>query len=206
MKLSKGNKLTIFALILLVIDQIVKVLVKTNMTIGESIPVIGDWFQILFVENDGMAFGMSFGGDIGKYFLTTFRIILSCVLILWIRRLLKREDEVPTGVLIALTAILCGALGNIVDCLFYGIIFSESTISDVAQFLPMEGGYAPMLLGRVVDMFYFPIIETTLPDWVPIWGGREFTFFNAIFNVADSCITVGAAYLIIFQWKFFNKQ
>jgi len=205
-KLSKGNKLTIFALILLVIDQIVKVLVKTNMTIGESIPVIGDWFQILFVENDGMAFGMSFGGDIGKYFLTTFRIILSCVLILWIRRLLKREDEVPTGVLIALTAILCGALGNIVDCLFYGIIFSESTISDVAQFLPMEGGYAPMLLGRVVDMFYFPIIETTLPDWVPIWGGREFTFFNAIFNVADSCITVGAAYLIIFQWKFFNKQ
>ena len=182
----KGRDLIILGIILVVIDQVIKVLVKTNMDLGQSIHVIGDWFQLVFVENKGMAFGMSFGGVVGKYLLTVFRIVLFCVLCWWISRLLKRKD-VPAGVLVGLTLITAGAFGNIVDCLFYGIIF---------------GGYAPFMQGRVVDMFYFPL--WTWPDWVPGLGGH--IFFEPVFNFADSCVTVGAIYLILFQWKFFSKE
>ena len=204
MKLSKGTRLTLFVIVLLIIDQVIKILVKTNMTLGQSIPVFGTWFKIHFIENVGMAFGMSFGGGVGKFLLTFFRIILGIAIIVYIRKLLKKPDT-PTGVLYGLAAIMCGAFGNIIDSLFYGLIFSESTFTQVATMFPPEGGYAGLFFGKVVDMFYFPIIDTTFPDWMPLIGGRPFRFFDAIFNFADSCITVGAIYLILFQWKFFSK-
>ena len=205
MKLSRGTRLTLFVILLLVVDQVSKIVVKTNMTLGESIPVLGNWFQIYFVENMGMAFGMNFGAGIGKLLLTLFRLVLSAAIILYMRKLLK-EPETPAGVLYGLAAILCGAMGNIVDSLFYGLIFNESTYTQVSTLFPAGGGYAPLGFGKVVDMLYFPLIDTTWPEWMPFVGGTPFRFFNAIFNFADSCITVGAAYLIFFQWKFFSKR
>jgi len=191
MKLSKGTKLTFFVVLLLVIDQVIKILVKTNMTLGQSIPVIGNWFQLLFIENEGMAFGMKFGGFVGKLILSLFRIALVIVIGVYIKRLLKKETT-PNGVLIGLSAIMCGALGNIFDSLFYGVIFSESTFVEIAQVFPIGGGYAAPLFGKVVDMFYFPIIDTYLPDTFPFWPGKHIIFFRPIFNFADSCITCGA--------------
>ena len=208
MRLGKGKRLLILGAVLVVIDQVIKVLVKTHMSIGESLTVFPDWFQILFIENKGMAFGMSFGGVIGKYALTAFRIVLFAFLTWWISQLLKRgtaadkkdgkRSPVPMGVLVGLTMITAGALGNIFDCLFYGLIFTESAPGLVATW----GHYAPFMQGKVVDMFYFPL--WTWPDWVPLVGGD--IFFEPVFNFADSCVTVGAIYLILFQWKFFSKE
>ena len=195
---NRGRFLLILGILLVVIDQVIKVLVKTNMTLGESIPVLGNWFQLLFVENKGMAFGMAFGGVAGKYILTVFRLVLFGVLCWWISRLLKRTEKVPTGVLVGLTLITAGAFGNIVDCLCYGLIFSESTTTAVATL----GSYAPLMQGKVVDMFYFPL--WTWPDWVPWLGGH--IFFEPVFNFADRCVTCGAIYLILFHWKFFSKE
>ena len=210
MRIGKGKRLLILGAVLVVIDQVVKILVKTNMSIGQSITVFPDWFQILFIENKGMAFGMSFGGVIGKYALTAFRIILFCFLTWWISQLLKRGTDadkkpgaekrtpVSMGLLVGLTLITAGALGNIIDCLFYGLIFTESAPGVVATW----GHYAPFMQGKVVDMFYFPL--WTWPDWVPLVGGD--IFFEPVFNFADSCVTVGAIYLILFHWKFFMKE
>ena len=209
-RLSKGSWLLLLGILLGVIDQVIKVLVKTNMTLGQHYSVLGDWFQILFVENKGMAFGMAFGGVVGKYFLTVFRIVLFGALCWWISTLLKRGNghdvladsdrpsPVPTGVLVGLTLITAGAFGNIIDCLFYGLIFTESTYETVATL----GSYAPFMQGKVVDMLYFPL--WTWPDWVPGLGGH--IFFEPVFNFADSCVTCGAIYLILFHWKFFAKE
>ena len=189
MKISKGNRLLILGALLVVIDQIIKVLVKTNMSLGESIHVFGDWFQIYFIENEGMAFGMKFGGAVGKFLLSLFRIVFFGLLVYWISRLVKKPDT-PAGVVVGLTLITAGALGNIIDCFFYGLIW----------------GYAPFMFGHVVDMFYFPIIDTTFPEWLPLIGGNPFRFFAPVFNFADSCVTCGALYLIFFQWKFFARD
>ncbi|MBR4134745.1 MAG: signal peptidase II [Bacteroidales bacterium] len=195
MKRSEGRKLVILGIVLVVIDQIIKVLVKTNMGLGEHFNVIGNWFKILFVENEGMAFGWAFGGKVGKLLLSLFRIGLCTALVLWIRSMCRKNDAarrdgqaapIPAGVLVGLTLITAGAFGNIIDSLFYGIIWN----------------YAPFLFGKVVDMFYFPL--WTWPDWVPLLGGN--IFFEPVFNFADSCVTVGAFYLILFQWKFFAKS
>ena len=194
-RLSKGTRLLLLGILLVVIDQVIKVLVKTNMTLGQSIPVLGNWFQLLFVENKGMAFGMAFGGAVGKYLLTIFRMVLFGVLCWWIGKLLKRGN-VPTGVVVGLTLITAGAFGNIVDCLFYGLIFSESTYQTVATL----GSYAPLMQGKVVDMFYFPL--WTWPDWVPFVGGD--IFFGPVFNFADSCITCGVITLLLFYTKVVN--
>ena len=206
MKFSKGTKLLALGILVVIIDQVIKILVKTNMCRGEHFSVIGNWFQILFIENEGMAFGMKFGGAVGKACLSIFRIVLSAVLIWWISKLCKRGSDrdpsrpaVPTGVLVGLTLITAGALGNIFDCLFYGLVFSESTVMQVAQF---GGSYAPFLFGKVVDMFYFPLF--TWPDWVPLIGGD--IFFSPVFNFADSCVSVGAVYLLLFQYKFFSAE
>lgn len=204
MKISKGTKLLIMGLVLVVIDQVIKILVKTNMSIGEHFNVIGNWFQIYFIENEGMAFGMKFGGQTGKLLLSIFRIVLFGALVYWIRLLLKKDT--PAGVLVGLALITTGALGNIIDCMFYGILFGESTYTSVAQFLPEGGGYAPFFFGKVVDMFYFPIIDTTFPEWMPLIGGNPFRFFAPVFNFADSCVTCGALYLIFFQWRFFARE
>ena len=204
-KVSKGTVLLLVGIGLVIIDQVIKILVKTNMSIGENFNVIGQWFKIYFIENEGMAFGMKFGGSVGKFMLSLFRIVLFGALVYWIRALLKKPGT-PSGVTVGLTLIAAGALGNIIDCLFYGILFSESTYSMVAEFLPVGGGYAPFFFGKVVDMFYFPIIDTTFPEWMPLIGGNPFRFFAPVFNFADSCVTCGALYLIFFQWKFFAKE
>ena len=179
MKLSQGKRLLLLGIGLVVVDQVIKYLVKTNMDLGEQIFVIGQWFRLCFVENEGMAFGMAFGGQVGKFLLSLFRIVLSGALIWWISSLLKKEST-PKGVLVGLTLITAGAIGNIIDCLFYGLIWD----------------YAPFMFGKVVDMFYFPIIRQ----------GERVIFFSPVFNFADSCVTVGAFYLVLFQWKFFAKD
>ncbi len=192
MKLTKSQKLFILGAILVVIDQIIKVLVKTNMDLGETIDVIGDWFKLHFVLNKGMAFGMAFGGIWGKVLLSLFRIVLFVVLFRWIGNLSRRGDT-PAGVLVGLTMITAGALGNIIDCFFYGLIWPETV---------MPGAPFAFLFGMVVDMFYFPLFDW--PQWMPLVGGN--TFFGAVFNFADSCVTCGAIYLILFQWRFFSSE
>ena len=195
MEKSQGRRLVILGIALVVIDQVIKVLVKTNMGLGEHFDVIGNWFKILFVENEGMAFGWAFGGKVGKLLLSLFRICLCTALVWWIRSLCRKNGAalaeglaapIPAGVLVGLTLITAGAFGNIIDCLFYGVIWD----------------YAPLLFGKVVDMFYFPL--WTWPDWVPLLGGH--IFFEPVFNFADSCVTVGAFYLLFFQWKFFARD
>lgn len=214
MKVSKGARLLILGVVLVIVDQVIKVLVKTNMSIGDHFSVFGNWFQILFIENEGMAFGMKFGGAVGKLLLSVFRIVLSGFLCWWIYKLLRRGTpsaneaersmaKVPTGVLVGLTIITAGAVGNILDSIFYGQIFSASAPGQVAVF---GGKYAPVFFGKVVDMFYFPLIDTQLPSWFPIWGGERFRFFEPVFNFADSCVSVGAAYLVLFQYKFFSSD
>lgn len=215
MKISKGARLLALGAVLVIIDQIIKIVVKTNMTLGEYFYVFGDWFRILFIENEGMAFGMKFGGAAGKVVLSLFRICLFSFLFWWISKLASKGkavklsdgsveyEKVPCGVLIGLTLIAAGALGNIIDCVLYGQIFSESTWTTVSQ---VGGSYAPVLLGKVVDMFHFPLIDTTWPEWMPIVGGRPFRFFEPVFNFADSCVSVGGVYLVLFQYKFFASD
>ena len=176
---------------MVVLDQIIKVLVKTNMDLGESIDVIGDWCKLNFVLNDGMAFGMAFGGVAGKMILSLFRIGLFAALCWWISKLVKKPDT-PTGVLVGLTLITAGAVGNIIDCFFYGLIWPDTV---------MAGAPFPFMFGQVVDMFYFPLFDYKLP-----WMDYPRTFFGAVFNFADSCVTCGAIYLLLFQYKFFAKE
>lgn len=188
---------------ILIIDQVVKILVKTNMHIGEEIPLIGNWCLIHFVENEGFAFGMAFGGNIGKIILSVFRFIASAGVLWYLLHIIKKGAR--TSLVICLSLIFVGAVGNLIDSCFYGLIFNESYYN-VAQLFPAEGGYAPFLRGRVVDMFYFPIIDSTWPSWVPFCGGKPFVFFNAIFNIADAAISIGAVWLIIDQLIFSNSQ
>lgn len=178
--------------VILAVDQTVKILVKTHMHLGESI-CITRWFYITFIENNGMAYGMSF---IYKPVLTLFRIVAVAAIGYYIYKVIRREHCI--GYLVCLAMIVAGAAGNIFDCFFYGQIFTSSTPWFVSEFVPFGQGYAPILQGRVVDMFYFPIINTTLPDWLPIWGGHNFIFFSPVFNFADACISVGVILVILF--------
>lgn len=189
------KKSLIIVIAILLIDQIVKVWVKLNFTIGEEVDLIGDWCKLHFIENEGMAFGMSFGGIAGKYVLTFLRIIASFLIGWYLLKLIKKGENKLA--VYSFTLIFAGAVGNIIDSMFYGLLFSESTFFSVSQFIPEGGGYSPMFLGKVVDMFYFPIIDTTLPQWIPFFGGNDFRFFNAIFNISDVSITIGVVILLI---------
>ncbi|MGY6561447.1 MAG: lipoprotein signal peptidase [Luteibaculaceae bacterium] len=198
----KKSLLLIF--IILLVDQVSKFWVKLGMYYDESIPVLGNWFFIHFIENPGMAFGLEFGGIWGKLALTFFRIILVSVGSFYLVTQVKKNA--PKGFIYTISLVIAGAIGNIIDSVFYGKIFSNSSRFVKAEFLPDDGGYAPWFMGKVVDMFYFPIIETTLPNWVPIYGGEFFVFFRPVFNVADSAITVGVILLLIFQNKWFAAE
>lgn len=194
--------IAMFALLLLVVDQISKVYIKTHMSIGEAIYVFGDWFQIRFIENSGAAYGMELGGEYGKQILSVFRICAVAALGAYVVNLVKKGA--PTKVLFAFTLITAGALGNIIDSLLYGEIFSQSTPYEVAEYVGWGSGYSSFLHGDVVDMLYFPIINTVLPDWIPIWGGEPYIFFSPIFNIADSYITIGFIFLLLFCHKYFK--
>lgn len=184
----------------LAIDQISKIWVKTHMTLGQEYR-IADWFIIHFTENVGMAFGMEFGGDCGKLALSIFRIVAVIGIGYYLFKVVR--ESTPVVVTVALSLVLAGAVGNIIDSTIYGLIFSDS-YGHVATVFPAEGGYAGFLHGRVVDMFYFPLFEGIFPESIPRFGGKRFLFFNAIFNVADAAITVGMAMIILFQKKFLN--
>ena len=179
---------------IIVVDQIVKILVKTHMHIGEDIPLIGEWCRLHFIENEGFAFGMSFGGAAGKIGLTLFRIVATGVIAWFIWKQLKQNGR--TSLIACLVLIFAGAIGNLIDSCFYGLLFNES-FYNVATLFPPEGGYAPLLQGKVVDMFYFPLFDFYWPEWVPVIGGDHFEFFSAIFNVADAAITIGVIWLIV---------
>ncbi len=187
------------ALVLLA-DQALKIWVKLNMRLGEDI-VITDWFILHFTENPGMAFGIEFGGDWGKLLLSLFRILTVGVIFYWLRSLCRKK--LPFGAIVAVALILAGALGNILDSAFYGLIFSDS-YGRPAVLFPEEGGYAGFLYGKVVDMFYFPLFRTHLPDWLPFWGGDEFLFFRPVFNLADASISTGVGLLLLFQKSVFK--
>ena len=192
-----------FIVILLILDQILKIWIKTNMMLGESYHIFGDWFQIYFIENNGMAFGMELEGEWGKMLLSLFRIIAVCGIGWYLHDICKKKA--PMGLIIAISLIFAGAMGNIIDSAFYGMIFNDSYYQ-VAQFMPEEGGYSSFLHGKVVDMLYFPLIEGRFPDWFPIWKGEHFVFFRPVFNIADSYITIGVAFILLFQRHYFVKE
>ena len=194
------RKIFTTAFILILIDQILKIWIKTHFILGEEVRIF-DWFIIHFIENNGMAFGMEFGGYLGKTLLTLFRIIVVGIGIKYIITLSK--TKIPNGALIAIGLIIGGAIGNIIDSSFYGIIFNES-YNNIAQFLPESGGYSSLLHGKVVDMLYFPLLNSHFPDWLPIFGGKHFIFFRPVFNIADSGISVGIFMILLFYRKVFS--
>lgn len=188
------------AVAVLVVDQVLKIWIKTTYPIGGTVALIGDWCKFYFVENEGMAFGMKFGGDVGKLLLSLFRIVASAAIVVFLIKLLKQNARYT--LLISMTLILAGAVGNVVDCCLYGLVFDESTHTQIATLFPEGGGYGRFLHGKVVDMFYFPIWEWTWPEWMPFVGGRDAEFFSAIFNVADAAVCTGVGLLLIDQLFF----
>ena len=197
--LTKGQLSALIVIAVLIIDQIIKIWVKTSMYWHESIKIT-DWFYIYFTENNGMAFGMEI---FNKFFLTGFRIIAAIAITWLLIQYVKKNYK--TGFLVCMSLILAGAIGNIIDCVFYGEIFSESTHSLIAQFVPIGEGYSDWFYGKVVDMFYFPIIDTNWPEWMPFVGGEHFIFFSPIFNFADAAISCGIIALILFYGKYLGN-
>lgn len=198
--MSITRKSILVIVLILLFDQTLKILVKTHMTMYQQIPILGDWGILHFVENNGMAFGLSLPGSLGKILLTSFRIVAVVGIAYYLRHLIRLKAH--TGLIIALAMVMAGALGNIIDSVFYGVIFSSSTPMQAATMFPEGGGYAPLLHGKVVDMFYFPIIKGNYPDWFR--GGSSFVFFRPVFNIADSSISVAVAIILFNQKRFFR--
>lgn len=210
--MSNTTKSILIVSLILIIDQISKIIVKTNMFYGQSIDVFGNWFIIRFIENPGMAFGIDIPGKIGKPALTIFRIIASIAIIWYIRELIRKKA--PNGLIICLSLVLAGAAGNIIDSVFYGMLFDKGTTynMELKQWISYSGianldfsGYAGLFRGCVVDLLYFPVIDTRIPEWFPFMRGEQFLFFRPIFNIADSSISIGVALILIFQKRFFTS-
>jgi len=200
-KMTAAKKSVLFILLILVIDQVLKIWIKTHMQIGDEIYLFGKRGMLHFIENNGMAFGMEMGGKTGKYVLSIFRIIAITGITWFLASIIKKK--VNTGLIIAVSAILAGAIGNLIDSAFYGMIFSESYMAPAIMF-PPGGGYSGFLQGRVVDMFYFPVIQTHWPEWSPFRPGESFIFFRPVFNVSDTAITCGVLSILIWQKKMFK--
>ena len=196
--LSILSKPLVIIFLVLFADQALKIWIKTNMRLSDEFPVLGDWFYIHFVENKGMAFGMEFGGDWGKLALSLFRIVAVCGIGYYLYKIPK---SAPKGLKISIALIFAGALGNIIDSAFYGVIF-DGSYGQIATFLP-EKGYSSFLHGWVVDMFWFPLMEGNFPEWLPFWGGEHFMFFRPVFNLADASISIGIGMIFLFQRRFF---
>lgn len=197
--ITKGRLATLIVVAILLIDQAIKIWVKTSMCLHESIHVT-DWFYITFIENMGMAFGMQLGS---KVVLSLFRVI--AITLLGYYTCLEIRRQAKKGYIVCLAMIFAGAVGNLIDCLFYGLIFNESSPNYVSYFVPFGSGYAPFLMGKVVDMFYFPLIETEWPLWMPFVGGEHFVFFSPVFNFADASISVSVVVLLLFYREEISK-
>lgn len=182
-------------------DQVVKIWVKLSFAYGESVPVFGNWFYLHFIENPGMAFGLELGGVWGKYVLSIVRFLTVGLMIYLLRNYIKKG--VSKGAILGLSLVVAGAIGNIIDGSIYGLIFSDSTYHEAAILFPEGGGYAGFLQGRVVDMLYFPLIDSHFPDWFPIWGGEPFQFFRPVFNIADTAVSIGVGLILIFKRNIF---
>lgn len=189
-------------LVVLLIDQISKFYIKTSFTLGEEIQVF-EWFRILFVENEGMAWGTKIPGEYGKLFLTLFRLVAIVGIGYWLWDSVKKRGS--RILITAIALIFAGALGNIIDSVFYGIIFNDS-YGQIAEFMPADGGYGTLFHGKVVDMLYFPLWQGNLPEWIPFWGGNYFTFFEPVFNIADTAISAGVILLLLFNKRAFPKE
>jgi signal peptidase II len=200
--MSSGKKAVLLIMLILIADQILKIWVKTHMQIGDEIHLFGKWGMLHFIENNGMAFGVEMGGKPGKFILSLFRIVAICGIGWFLYSIIRKNANL--GLILAVSVILTGAIGNIIDSAFYGMIFSES-YNQTAALFPPGGGYSSFLHGKVVDMFYFPIINTHWPDWSPIKPGETFVFFRPVFNIADSAITCGVISVIIFQKSMFRN-
>lgn len=196
------KKASLLILLILLIDQISKFYIKTHFALGDEIRVF-DWFRILFVENEGMAWGAKIPGEYGKIILTSFRLVAIVGIAYWLWDSVQKNSA--TELIVAVSLIFAGAFGNIIDSVFYGEVFSHS-YNQIATFLPEEGGYGTLMHGKVVDMLYFPLWSGYLPEWIPFWGGDYFTFFEPVFNIADSAITIGVFLLIIFNKKAFSHE
>jgi len=200
-KLLGLKKAVLIICSVLILDQLLKFWIKTTFYMGESHAILGHWFYLHFTENEGMAYGMKLGGSNGKLLLSLFRIVAVIIIGWWLSRVIRKGAG--TLLIVCISLILAGALGNIIDSAFYGIIFSESSFIQIARLFPEGGGYGTFLHGNVVDMLYFPVIESHYPSWFPVFGGDELVFFRPIFNIADSAITIGVCILILFQKKVF---
>ena len=198
--MSITRKSILIVLLILVADQTLKILVKTHMTLYQQIPFLGNWGILHFVENNGMAFGMALPGSLGKILLTSFRILAVVAIGFYLRHLIRIKAH--TGLIISLSLVMAGALGNIIDSVFYGLIFGSSSPVQTAAMFPEGGGYAPLMQGKVVDMFYFPLIKGSYPQWFR--GGSSFIFFRPVFNIADSSISVAVAIILFNQRRFFR--
>lgn len=203
----KKSQVYLLILVILIIDQVSKVYVKTHFYLGEDLPVLGNWFKLHFIENEGMAWGWKLGesGSWGKIALTLFRLVAVFFGVYYIGKIIR--EKMHKGFIVCVGLIFAGAVGNLIDSLFYGLIFEESNYStqNLATMFPEGGGYAGFLHGKVVDMLYFPIIEGTYPSWFPFWANEPFLFFSPVFNIADSSISIGLILILLFQKRFFPE-